>query len=108
MALSEYTRINGSFLLCLPGTYSEKQAVPDCRYDERCLHRRMESGSFFGFAVYEEWGGLNQCRSIIGMIWKLQHGMQYYKFHSLTNTELINVFTGYVQTLDLFYMPSIC
>ena len=26
----------------------------------------------------------------------------------LTNTELINVFTGYVQTLDLFYMPSIC
>ena len=45
----------------------------------------MEFGSSFGFAVYEEWGGLNECRNIIGMIWKLQHGMQYYKFHSLTS-----------------------
>ena len=26
----------------------------------------------------------------------------------ITNTELINVFTGYVQTLDLFYMLSLC
>ena len=75
MALSECAGTNRSFLLCLPGTYWEKQAIPDCRYDERCLHRRMESGSSFGFAVYEEWRGLNQCRSIIGMIWKWQHGI---------------------------------
>jgi hypothetical protein len=38
-------------------------------------YRRMESGSSFGFVVYEEWGGFNECRSITGMIWKLQHGI---------------------------------
>lgn len=31
-----------------------------------------------------------------------------YSEETAANTELINVFTGYVQTLDLFYMPSIC
>ena len=35
----------------------------------------MEFGSSFGFAVYEEWGGFNECRNIIGMILKLQHGI---------------------------------